>query len=334
MKPLCSICIPTLNRAPYLEIVLNSIVSQKIFIKTQKIEIVISDNASTDNTKDIIQPFLLKYGNKIRYIRNKKKLSAMENFYNVFKAGRGNFLKLCNDTCEFLDNSLEEIISSIENNKKNRPVLFFLNSGKNDNILCKTLDEYIQAVSYFNTWSVSFGLWQEDLSYLSCFIEKSATQIAQTYILFKMMFDGKAIFVNDKVLFKIHHVGKKDGYNIAEVFGYNYLNILKEFVDKGKISSSVYGKEKKKILLEHINYFYFDLKKEYNFAKNGYFKWLWQDYKFEPYFYANYLKMRFKQLKNLLGFIISFKKQKTNGCKIKTLTIFGVKIKMKSRIKK
>ena len=61
-KPLLSICIPTFNRSSYLRNTLNSIVSQQEFL-SEKVEIIISDNASTDETPDVVKEFTAKYSN-------------------------------------------------------------------------------------------------------------------------------------------------------------------------------------------------------------------------------------------------------------------------------
>lgn len=50
--PLLSICIPTYNRSTYLRESIESIIHQSEFISGD-VEIVISDNASTDNTENI-----------------------------------------------------------------------------------------------------------------------------------------------------------------------------------------------------------------------------------------------------------------------------------------
>jgi len=50
-QPLLSICIPTYNRAEYLEEAIYNIVTDDAFC--DKVEIIISDNASTDNTKQV-----------------------------------------------------------------------------------------------------------------------------------------------------------------------------------------------------------------------------------------------------------------------------------------
>ena len=58
--PLLSICIPTYNRAEYLEKSLDSLVNQENF---SQIEVVISDNASTDATSDVCRKFTERYPN-------------------------------------------------------------------------------------------------------------------------------------------------------------------------------------------------------------------------------------------------------------------------------
>ena len=55
---LLSICIPTYNREKYLQDTLESIVSQDIFKNTNDVDIVISDNASTDGTRELVEKYL------------------------------------------------------------------------------------------------------------------------------------------------------------------------------------------------------------------------------------------------------------------------------------
>ena len=70
-KPLLSICIPTYNRANLLVKAISSIVEQPIF-SSGKIEVVVTDNCSTDETKKICEEFMSKYENiKPYYILNR-----------------------------------------------------------------------------------------------------------------------------------------------------------------------------------------------------------------------------------------------------------------------
>ena len=68
-EPLLSICIPTRNRAAFLYRTLRSITETPVFQNGNEVEVVVSDNASTDATEEIVKIFTEKYGNKIE-IRN------------------------------------------------------------------------------------------------------------------------------------------------------------------------------------------------------------------------------------------------------------------------
>ena len=104
---LLSICIPTINRENYLHKTLESIVSQKVFLDTYLVEIVISDNASEDNTKILCEQYTKKYFGKISYNRNLENILDL-NFNKVLSLGKGKFLKLNNDTLVHKDGSLDE----------------------------------------------------------------------------------------------------------------------------------------------------------------------------------------------------------------------------------
>jgi len=65
---LLSICIPTYNRAIFLQRLLESIIGQD-FYDNKIIEIIICDNKSTDNSIAMIKEYVEKYKN-IRYYVN------------------------------------------------------------------------------------------------------------------------------------------------------------------------------------------------------------------------------------------------------------------------
>ena len=67
-RPLLSICIPTYNRAECLEDCLRSLerATQGLI---DRVQIVISDNASTDHTPEVVQKWAAVL--PIRYIRNR-----------------------------------------------------------------------------------------------------------------------------------------------------------------------------------------------------------------------------------------------------------------------
>jgi abequosyltransferase len=81
-----SICIPTYNRAFYLKQLIHSIVMQRC----DGIEIVVSDNASTDETKAVIEEFQHSHTN-IRYVRSEINVGADRNLLNAVRIAHGKY---------------------------------------------------------------------------------------------------------------------------------------------------------------------------------------------------------------------------------------------------
>ena len=107
--PFLSICIPTFNRSPYLCKTLDAIVSEPSFQETDEIEIVVSDNASTDDTPSLMSRFCSAYPGKIQYLRLTEPIDSHFNFQNALDHGRGEYLKLLNDTVMFRPGMLKQL---------------------------------------------------------------------------------------------------------------------------------------------------------------------------------------------------------------------------------
>ena len=89
MTILISFCIPTYNRADYLGKLLESITSQA----DESIEIVISDNASTDNTDEIVD-FYKKIFPSIVFKKSKINYGADKNLLKAVSHASGKFCRL------------------------------------------------------------------------------------------------------------------------------------------------------------------------------------------------------------------------------------------------
>lgn len=301
-NPLLSICIPTYNRANLLKSTLESIVSQPEFLHTNDVEIVISDNASTDQTPQIVHDFVTRYPGKIVALRQAENVNSSQNFYHVLTQAGGQFLKLNNDTLIWHKNTLAALLSAVKKHINDQTPLFFINQDKCPTKTVQGVDGLVAVASYQITWIGGFGIWAANQPVLMRFIEKEKTRLAQTDIVCELACRYGQTEIVGGELFHTQEPKRKgaannDAYNIAEIFGHNYLQILKEYLSEGALSQRVYQREKKKILLKHINPYYFDVKKQFAFNQTGYFKWLWDDYKYCPYFYAGYVKMYIKKLK-------------------------------------
>jgi glycosyltransferase involved in cell wall biosynthesis len=106
-QPLLTVAIPTYNCAHYLPDAVGSVMRQGL----DDFELLIVDNASEDNSEDLVRSF----GNKhIRYIRNPSNLGSRENGNRCMLNARGRYVKfLCADDV-FLDGVLEKQLKILE----------------------------------------------------------------------------------------------------------------------------------------------------------------------------------------------------------------------------
>ncbi len=117
------ICIPTYNRAKLLDTCLSRIVPQ---VKKYNIPIFISDNASTDNTEEIVRKYKENY-DYIFYKRNPQNIGLDPNFEAVLKFADTEYRWLLGDDDSFFDGSLERLLKII---KQENFDLIVVNAGR------------------------------------------------------------------------------------------------------------------------------------------------------------------------------------------------------------
>lgn len=89
-----SICIPTYNRADCIADLLDSIIAQDGY--ECELEIVISDNASTDDTRAVVERYRERLG-RLVYHRAPENMGADRNFLKVVELASGTFCWLMGD---------------------------------------------------------------------------------------------------------------------------------------------------------------------------------------------------------------------------------------------
>lgn len=82
---------PVYNGANYIRDALDSILGQTF----EDFELVISDNASTDETGDICRAYVEK-DERIKYIRSRRNVGAGPNYRRVFEMSQGQYFKIAN----------------------------------------------------------------------------------------------------------------------------------------------------------------------------------------------------------------------------------------------
>jgi glycosyltransferase involved in cell wall biosynthesis len=257
MSFLLSICIPTRDRASYLEKSLQSIVQQEFFTATNLVEIVISDNCSSDNTVDVCRDFINKYPGKIKYSKNEENLYDL-NFELALGLGSGSFLKIMNDNVVWATGSLEYITNLIKISENAKPLIFFLNNVKvmkEPLYIYNNVNDFMDVVSHHVTWMGGFGIWKSQFDTINDFSRKYLLSLVQVDVLLRLINSGIPCVVDNLKIFYPDQSLRKGNYNVAKVFGNHYLEILNEY--KEKINPTLFSRLKEDVFLDHIVPCYF-----------------------------------------------------------------------------
>lgn len=110
MTQLVSIAIATFNGEKYLREQLESIYNQTY----KHIEIVVSDDNSTDSTILILEDYKKKHG--LIYSINDTNIGFVKNFEKVLGMCNGDYIALCDQDDIWLPNKIEVLLSEIDNN--------------------------------------------------------------------------------------------------------------------------------------------------------------------------------------------------------------------------
>ena len=100
---LLSICIPTRDRAQTLEHSLSTCLA----IESDDVEIIISDNFSSDNTADLCSKISDR---RVKVVRTNQRLSMSANYENIIRAATGDFITIIGDD----DAVLHDIVDTLK----------------------------------------------------------------------------------------------------------------------------------------------------------------------------------------------------------------------------
>lgn len=90
--PLFSVSIETYNQAEFIAQTLDSILYQD---HSYPYEIVVADDLSSDNTREVLLDYQKRYPDIIKIIFNEKNLGVIKNYFNVLKACSGKYIIDC-----------------------------------------------------------------------------------------------------------------------------------------------------------------------------------------------------------------------------------------------
>lgn len=132
MMPKTSVIIPTFNRADFLERAIRSVLSQTY----RGFEIIIIDDASTDNTQEMLKEHFSQEINAglIRCIRNETNIERSRSRNKGMEAARGDYIALLDDDDTWLPGHLKLLVHYLDGNKDvgcvfSNPVFLYVNGS-------------------------------------------------------------------------------------------------------------------------------------------------------------------------------------------------------------
>ena len=124
---LLTIGIPSFNGEKYIESTIYSALKQILDLNCFKVEIVISDNASTDNTSQIVKSFVEKYPDIVKYFVNDVNLGFDKNVDKLFKLARGKYVEILGDDDFICEGGLKKLINVLNSDVNASVVLLNMN---------------------------------------------------------------------------------------------------------------------------------------------------------------------------------------------------------------
>ena len=113
-SPLVSICIPTYNGEIYIKECLNSAINQTY----SNIEIIISDDNSSDSTTAISKNLLIKKNIDFKIIKNSPSCTVADNWNNTIKNSSGDYIKMLFQDDYLYPYCIEKMVALAENHKE------------------------------------------------------------------------------------------------------------------------------------------------------------------------------------------------------------------------
>lgn len=110
-SPLLTIAIPTYNRAQYLERLLTVLANQ--ILSESQIELIVSDNASSDETPNVVDHFKLR-GLPIYYLRNQSNLGPDRNILQCYEQASGKYVWILGDDDLVRPGGIAKVLSHLQ----------------------------------------------------------------------------------------------------------------------------------------------------------------------------------------------------------------------------
>jgi len=232
--PKLSICISTFNRAAFIGETLESIVSQA----TENCEIVVSDNASPDNTENVVGQYERRCS-CLRYIKHDTDLGMDRNYDRALELARGEYCWLLSDDDPLKPGAVASVLKALANDFS----LVLVNSEARDASLSTIIQGRIHDIRADQVYEPTemdrlFSDLKEYVQYLSAYVIKRdiwRERERERYygslylfvgIVFQKCLPGKALVMAEPLMYSRFGNFSTFSPNAFEVFTINWSSVV------------------------------------------------------------------------------------------------------------
>ena len=288
-----SICMPTYNRGAVLDGALEALEKALKQIDSSEIELVISDNCSPDNTKEVVQKYKEKGLPISTYIRNEENLGIIGNIKQCFKLAKGKYVWVLGDDDYIRQDTLKIILDKIRNKDYGLVHIHLEYVLANANFHTPYI-EFEQVEEFFKCISIGFTFITANIvatKYIADFdfekYEETWIPHMPLYMMTAKKYDNNLI-INQELVEAAKDYKTNGGYNFFKVFIDYYLTVRKEMLQGTKDAEKYYRIEKKFYLKHFVSlaiFLFYIRRIKAPFEKKGAWEIIKKHYGKEPYFY-------------------------------------------------
>ena len=236
---LLTIAIPTYNRSRYLDLCLAQICKQ-LPGNEQLIELIVSDNSSTDNTEEIVKKYISQ-SHPIKYIKNKEDIGADRNIFQCYNIANSKYVLIFGDDDMLADNSINRIIATLKNDDYGVVYLKGVRGGFTAKTLRRQTREYtvyndtkdfIKNIHYYLTF-ISGNIFNKSIVDKSINIQQfDGTSLIQLGWTLSAVFNAQRNVVLEDIILAANLAGTGER-QLCKVFGINQNKIFDAFIKRG-----------------------------------------------------------------------------------------------------
>ena len=255
-----------------------------------KVEIIISDNCSTDDTEAIVRA-AISDGFECVYNKNKENLGMDGNFVTCFKMAKGKYVWLLGDDDPIITQSLVRLVEILSGKQEYGLVHLWCKKKRFTNDDLKEFsdkEEFAKKISFWTTCISANVVRTKYVQYID-FDKYMGTWFTLMPVYLTATQEEKCNLIVNFPIFGASKDWKRNGgYNFFRIFVENYLSIWQEYKEKGLINNDTFNYLKEDIFKGKVAgnmYKLLVLKKKGNYSTDNAWKILRKWYGKNLYFY-------------------------------------------------